>query len=85
MFRDGLDGSRQVHGALVDQLIGSARRSAEQVVEAFVGHAQAGGIVEIVEIKPEGPVVLHVDQMIENGVAVFGFAVRCEAHDFVLA
>jgi hypothetical protein len=63
----GLDRGGDVHVELCQQVLARipSRRS-KQRVEALVRHGQSGTIVEIAEVQPECPVVLDVDQMIEN-------------------
>ena len=46
-LRDRLDRGGEIHVALGQQLVGLARRRAEQAIELVVRHAQAGAIVEI--------------------------------------
>src|SRR5262249_53576371 len=66
-------------------LLPIANRRPEQLGELLVRHGQTGAIVEVVEIQPERPVGLEVDQMIENESGVFWLAVRREPHKLVLA
>ncbi len=70
---------------LREELVGTARRAAEQLVEARVGHPQAGAIVEVALVEAEAAVGLEVDQMVEDLLAVARYAVRREAHQLVLA
>src|SRR5205823_2866745 len=53
LLRDGLDRGGEVHLALRQPLLGLARRPAEQRVELAVGHAQAGAVVEVLEVEAE--------------------------------
>ena len=47
-------------------------------------HGQPLRVVEVRHVHPERAVLLHVDQVVENHVAVFRLAVRSEPHDLVL-
>ena len=51
LLGDGLDRGGEIHVALRQQLLRVARRPAEQLVEARVGHRQAGAVVEIVDVR----------------------------------
>jgi hypothetical protein len=67
-------------------LIGSSLRprlAAEQLVKPIVGHPQSGAIIEVALIDAECAVGLEVDEMVEDELSVFGFAVRGEAHHLV--
>ena len=56
----------------VSQLFGLARRAAEQRIEALVRHGEPGAVVEIVEIEPEGAVVLESIRLSRMCFAYFG-------------
>ena len=58
---------------------------AEQRVELRIRHAKAGAVVEIVEVEPERPVILEVDEVVEDRVPVDRIAVGCQPHQLVLA
>ena len=76
---------RQVHLALRQLRLGLPRRTAEEVVEALVGHAQTCHIVEVAHVEAERAVVLEVDEVLENRVDVLRLAVGRQAHHLVLA
>ena len=80
-----LDRRGEIHLALRERSLRLARRSAEQRVEARVGHREAGAVVEVVEVEPEGAVVLDVDQVLLDEIGVPRLAVRREPHHLVLA
>ena len=85
LFGDRLDRSRDVHFALGQLGFRAAGRAAEQVGELGVGHRQTDAVVEIRDIQPERSVVLEVDQVVEDEVAVDRLAVGRQAHQLVLA
>jgi hypothetical protein len=70
--------------SLGQQALGIAGRAAEQRVELRIRHAQAGAIVEILEIEPERAVGLEVDEMIENFAGIARRPIGSESHDLVL-
>ena len=53
LFRHRLDRGRQIHVALLQRLIGTARRAAEHRIETATGHRQAGAIGKIIKVQPE--------------------------------
>ena len=67
------------------QLVGAARRLAEQRCEALVGHGQAGAVIEVRHVEPERAVGLEVDQVVEDELRVFRLAIGREPHHLVLA
>lgn len=67
-----------------DAGLGFPGRAAEQVREVFIRHAESGAIVEVLHIHPEGSVFLQINQVIVNGLDVFGLPVRRKAHNLVL-
>src|SRR5262249_49654108 len=83
LLRDCLDRAREIHVALREALFWLARRATEQRVETRIGHGETGAIVEIAQIEAERSVRLEVDQMIENELCVFRFAIRGEPHQLV--
>lgn len=83
LLGDRLDRSGDVHLALADRVFAAARLAAEQLVKPIVGHPQSGAIVEVALIDAESAVGLEVDEMVEDELSVFGFAVRGEAHHLV--
>ena len=81
-----LDRGGQVHVELLERLlVGAARRPAEQLGEAAVGHGQPGGVVEIALVEPVGAVRLEVHQRVEDQVLEARLTVGREPHDLVLA
>src|SRR5688572_7724111 len=68
LLRNLLYRRRHVHVQLRQQLVGTARGRAEQPVEALVRHAQAGAVVEVIEVEVEGPVRLDIDELPANDV-----------------
>ena len=83
LLGDRLDRSGDVHLALADRVFAAARLAAEQLVKPIVGHPQSGAIIEVALIDAECAVGLEVDEMVEDELSVFGFAVRGEAHHLV--
>ena len=84
-LRDSLDRCGKVHVPLGDRVLRLARRAPEQVVERRAGHGQAGAIVEILQIEPEGAVGLDIDQVVANQRCKTRLAVGRETHQFVFA
>ena len=84
-FEHGLDRGRDIHVLLFEHALGTARRQPEQRVEAPIRHRQARAVVEIVEIEPERPVVLDVDEVIEDELDMVRSAVGREPHQLVFA
>src|SRR5262249_4596119 len=80
-----LDGGGKVHMTLCDQVVGSARRPAEQCVEALVGHPQTGTIIEVALIEMEAAVGFKIQKMVEDQLRVFRLAIGSKAHDVVFA
>ena len=60
-----------------------SRRAAKQIVEGAVRHRQAGHEIEGAKIQPKRTIRLEIDELIENAIAEFRFAVRRQAHHFV--
>ena len=69
----------------VNGVFRSTRRTAEQIVERCVGHPQAGAVIEVAEVEPEGAVRLDVDQLVQDQLGVFRLAIGGQPHDLVLA
>ena len=61
-----LDGGGDVHVALGQELVRPAGRTAEELVEAGVGHAEPGAVVEVAEVEAEGAVGLEIDEPVED-------------------
>ncbi len=74
-----------VHVERGQELLRSARRLAEQVVERAVGHGQADAVIEVVEVEPERTVGLQVDQLVEDHPGIARLAVGREPHQLVFA
>jgi hypothetical protein len=85
LLGDVLDGAGQVHLPLGERRLRLAWRAAEQLVEGRRGHAQPTDVVEVVEVHPEGAVLLQVEEVLADGLRVAGLAIRREPHDLVLA
>ena len=49
------------------------------------GHRVAVAVVEVVEVEPDGAVVVDLHELLEDQVDVLGIAVRREAHELVFA
>ena len=80
-----LDRGSDIHVERRQQLIGRAHRLAEQLGKAFVGHGEAGAIIEIGEIEAERAVRLQIDQVVEDELCVFRLAIGREPHHLVFA
>ena len=85
LLGDRLDRRGQVHFALGERRFGLARRRAEQRIEARVGHRQPGAVVEVVQVQPEGAIVLDVDELLLDDVEILRLAVGREPHHLVFA
>ena len=86
LFGDLLNRGCNVHVERCEQiLIRVAHRCAEQIGKFLVGHGETSAIVEIGEIEPERPVVLEVDQVVEDEGSVFRLAVWRKSHELVFA
>ena len=84
-FRDKLDGGGEIHLALGEQCLRSARRTFEQGLEFFRGHAQARAVVKITQVEGERAVRFEVDDLLEQSVGETRPAVGREAHELVFA
>ena len=62
-----------------------ARRAAEQLVKRTVGHRETGQVVEVLLVESERPILLQINELVQNQVAVFRLAVRRQPHQLVLA
>ena len=82
-FRDDLHRTRQIHMLLHEGLCRITWRPAEQGTKAIIGHGQAGAIIEIIHIHPEGTVFFDIDKMVVNLLNVLWLAIRSQAHDLV--
>ncbi len=80
-----LDRGGEVHLAPRDQRVELARRPAEQLLEARIGHQRRVEEPEGAGVQPERPVVADVDQLLADQVRVARRAVRGQAHQLVLA
>ncbi len=85
LLRCRLDRGGQIHMVLGQRFAGRPRRTAEQFVELRAGHGQAGAVIEVGLVEPEGAIRLQVDQVIENLVDILGLAIGRQAHQFVFA
>ena len=70
LLSDSLDRRGEIHLPLCEWRFGLPGRRTEQVVEALVGHGEAGAIVEVVEVQAEAAVFLDVNKIILNGPEV---------------
>ncbi len=80
-----LDGPGQVHLPAGEIRLGRPGRTAEQLVEAPVGHPQRGQVPEVLPVDRERAVLVQVDEVLEDGVDEAGLAVGGQAHELVLA
>ena len=78
-----LNTGRKIHVALGQVGLRGPWRPAEQLVELRPGHREALAVVEVVEVEPEAPIGLHVDQVLVDGFLVHRAPVRSEPHEFV--
>src|SRR5262245_66665569 len=65
--------------------VGLARPLSEQVREGVVRHRQPDAVVEVFHVEMKCAVVLKIDELVENEVAVLRLPVRREPHHLVLA
>ena len=79
-----LDGAGDVHLAPGDGAFGITGRTAEQFAEPPVGHGESGEIVEVVLVETEGPVLLDVEELLLDEVAVYRLPVGGQPHKLVL-
>ena len=70
---------------LSQRLFRLARGKPEQVLELPVGHRQTCAIIEIRKIETERTVRLQINQVIQDGLRVFGLAVGGQPHQLVFA
>ena len=68
-----------------ERLVGTARRAAEQIVEARGRHGQALAIVEVGHVHPHRSVRLQIDELAQNRLGEARLAVRREPHQLVFA
>jgi len=85
LFGHDLGGARDVQVPLFEAGLGRARRSAEQPVEAPVGHGEGAKEPEVVHVQPERPVLLDVDQLVVNRLHKAGLTVGRQSHELVFA
>ncbi len=83
-IEDRLDRCRDVHVPLSERLLRIAGWSTKELRESVVGHPQAGRVVEVGHVQPERSVILEIDQLPQNCVAVRRTAIRGESHHLVL-
>ena len=85
LLGDLLHRGGKIHVPLRELGLRIARRAAEKLVELRRRHGEAGRVIEVALVEPEGAVVLEVDHVVEDEVGVLGLAIGREAHDLVLA
>ena len=78
-----LDGSGEVHFALGNLGFRRSGRSAQESMELGRCHGQALAVVEVAHVHAKGAVLLQIDQVLQNQIAIHRLAVRCQAHQFV--
>ncbi len=80
-----LDGTCKVHFAPGDFRFPFPRWSIEEFVEPAIGHGKACGIVEIIHVQPESPVLLEIKKIVHDQVHKAGLAIRRKAHELIFA
>ena len=82
---DGLDRRGQVDLAPGDARLGLARRTAEEGGEARGRHRRTVEVTEVLEVEAVRAVGAHLDEVVADQPGVARLAVRCQAHQLVLA
>src|SRR5688500_6334269 len=85
LFADHLHGPRKVHLLLRQLRLRLSRRTAEELVEGFTGHREAGEIVEVLLVERERAILAQIHQLAIDEVHVLWRTIRGEAHHLVLA
>ena len=82
---DQLDARREIHVALRQLALCLPRRTAEEAMEAVIGHGETLAVIEVTHVEVKRPIVFEIDEMLADQVGKTRLAVGREAHEFVFA